>query len=540
MSMNKRNKIILAIIGGIIVSGLYLSNFFDREIVEVKRGNLTEDISAYGEVVASKELSLSFGSNGVVKDVLVTVGDNVEAGDTLMSLDASGLEVELKKKEAEIDLIKASFSQFLAGARSEELKLFEAQVDSAKVDLENSLNNFENIKIKADNDIEQVYQSAADTADSVLLAAGNAMDVLNSIYQPSNRFQTFFFIPNFNKRSDAEWQIIFTRDAFDKIKESYDLLKSNPTEENIDKLISSFKINLEIIRLSLTKTSDALESASVVFGAKTIDQFKYGIATTRSEINSVQTDILNKSQAIDLQKILNETSIGEAENIVKLKRSLLLEKEGELALKKAEPRDTEIALFEAKIKEAEASKYLIIKKIENTHILAPVSGVIKSILIKNGENAFSGKPAVVIASISDFQIESEVLEPDAKKIKIGDDVDIYAELDGETNIIRGNIAFISDEKIERNDKFYTKVYIATREKAKLKLGEKTDLIIRATVKRASIVIPKRAIISKNDSNKVILFEDGTEREIDIKTGIESIDLIEVVSGLYAGDRIIIR
>ncbi len=537
MSMQKNIKItIFALLALLIIflSFYFWRVFFNNDVLEVKRGDLIEEIVASGKVVSLSDVSLGFDMDGRVGDILVSVGSKVSAGDVLASLDTSDLKAQLKKKEAEIELEKARFSQFLAGTRSEEVKLFEAQVERAKVDLDSALKNFENTKVKADSDLTQVYQSAADMSDVVLLSAENAMNVLSSIYQPSNRFQTFFFIPNFNKKSDAEWQVIFTRDAFLEIKNGYNLIKKDPSNENIDQVLSTFKINLEIIRLALTKTSDALESASVVFGSKSIESFKKDILDARSDINRLQTDILNKTQAISAQKILNDKNIAEAESLVASKRAILAEKEGELVLKKAEPRDIEVKLFEARIKELEASKYLIEDKIKRSHIIAPVSGVIQEILVKSGETVKANDLALNMALLSDFQIEAELSSDDMKKVKIGDDVKISIKSDKEEYIVEGDVVFVPQK-----DSDEMKVYIAPRKKVGLELGSEVSLNIDATVKKDIIVLPQKAIISKNNTNKVILLEDGAKREVEVDLGIRSGRYVEVVSGLYVGDRVIL-
>ncbi len=543
--MNKNKLLIFGAAVLILSAWIYYFNYILKyDFFEVKRGNLVERLNVSGKVVASNSIEVGFEEKGRVKKVYVNLNDKVEKGDLLAVLEIKKLDAEIKNAQAQIDLAKAKLSQLLAGTRSEELNLFETQVNSVRVDLDNALKNFENIKIKADSDIDNVYQSARDLADPVLLSAEKAMQVLNSIYQSSNQFQPFFFISDFKKKSDAEWQIIFTRDAFLKVKEDYQLLKDSPSNKNTDKVLSNFKVNLELIRVALNKTSEALESASVVSGDVSLEEFRDKIAKTREDINLIQTEILNKERSIREQKVINQTNITIADNNVNSKRAILLEKENQLALKKAKPRDVEVAVYDAQIKEAEALKYLLMQKKKNAKLFAPISGLIKSVNIKSGQLVKAQNSVISINGSSDFQIEAEIPKRDIEKIRVSDEVDVFVDDKNKAmEKIKGNIIEIDTKKeILKNNKSYFKVLIATPEDAPFKLDPnmRIDLVINALLKKNVLIIPKNAVIEKNGVFKVTLLENNSTREVKVETGTEAYKMIEILSGLYEGDRVVIR
>jgi multidrug efflux pump subunit AcrA (membrane-fusion protein) len=65
-------------------------------IQTVTRGNLSLDISAVGNLALSQKETLAFGLTGTVKDVLVEVGDYVDEGQVLATLDTSERDDQLK------------------------------------------------------------------------------------------------------------------------------------------------------------------------------------------------------------------------------------------------------------------------------------------------------------------------------------------------------------------------------------------------------------------------------------------------------------
>src|SRR5882762_751264 len=55
-------------------------------IVPVQRGNVAATVSATGSVVASKQAKLVFANSGRIREVMVSVGDQVSAGQPLARL----------------------------------------------------------------------------------------------------------------------------------------------------------------------------------------------------------------------------------------------------------------------------------------------------------------------------------------------------------------------------------------------------------------------------------------------------------------------
>lgn len=539
--MNNTMKIILSL-GGVTLLfwlGYFYKNHAQYDYTEVKRGDIIEVVRSVGKVSATEEVNLAFQAQGRVSDISVKQGDFIEQGAILARLNSTALDAELKKTDAQSELAKTKMSQLLAGTRSEEITLAEAKVETAKLSLENARQEYENSKIKSDNDLVVSYQSAQDKFDSILLVADIAASTLDFIYQPSNNFQTFFFIENFNKKSDAEWQIIFTRDAYKKIKEDYEKVKKDPAPLNIDNAFSNFKVNLEIFRVALLKTAEALDSAVLVSGSRPLEDFKSDVAKARGSINSIQTEILKFEQTISAQKISNQMDISKAQNVVKMAENNLKIAEDELALKKAKPRDVEIAVYEAQIKEYEASKVLLKENIKHTLLTASVSGIVTNIVLKKGESAKIGSPAVVLMPASNFQIETSIEKEYADKIRVGDRADIFISNSNDENDHKKTAGYVVKTNLQAGDDGHFNVVIAfDNSDVNLQFDMQVDLELHSVLRRNVLVIPEKMVRIGDKGAKAILLENGSKKDIEISVGEKSGGLIEILSGLYEGDRVV--
>lgn len=88
-------------------------------------------ISATGEVLPAREATLSFQTSGVVYNVTVEIGDEVQEGDVIAQVDSAILEAELVRAEAAVAVVQANLEQSLVGARAEQLDEAEANLSAA-------------------------------------------------------------------------------------------------------------------------------------------------------------------------------------------------------------------------------------------------------------------------------------------------------------------------------------------------------------------------------------------------------------------------
>lgn len=107
-------------------SGDYLTN-------TVKRGNITNTISASGTVEPVETISMSFKDAEIVKKIYVKVGDKVEPGQLLAELETDNLEADVMQAQANFDSQSAKLALERNGATQEELEEAEAKVSMAQV-----------------------------------------------------------------------------------------------------------------------------------------------------------------------------------------------------------------------------------------------------------------------------------------------------------------------------------------------------------------------------------------------------------------------
>jgi len=162
--------IILLVIGG-IGSYFYFSGGEEPEYVleEAVIGDIVQTVSVTGSIKVEPTIDLHFQKNGTVNDILVDEGELVEKGDVLATLENEFLELEIKRNRANVDYASAQYNQLKAGSTSEEVRIAEAEVESAQAAYEAALTEQENTKAIGEQNIELAqlaYEQAQDNVDA--------------------------------------------------------------------------------------------------------------------------------------------------------------------------------------------------------------------------------------------------------------------------------------------------------------------------------------------------------------------------------------
>jgi membrane fusion protein (multidrug efflux system) len=104
--------------------------------------------------------------------------------------------------------------------------------------------------------------------------------------------------------------------------------------------------------------------------------------------------------------------------------------------------------------------------------------------------------------------------------------------------IKGRISQISPI-INPDTRTFQSVLQINNDKRSLRPGMFIKASILSEKRDSTIVIPKETVISRQDAKVVFIVENGIATEKKIATGLETMDEIEVVSGLKINDRLVV-
>ena len=173
-----------------------------------------------------------------------------------------------------------------------------------------------------------------------------------------------------------------------------------------------------------------------------------------------------------------------------------------------------------------------------TKIKAPFSGVVANYDLSVGSYITTGKAVCNIVDMSRLKLTVYILESDVPMLNIGRSVDVIIPALGD-KVHKGTIITISP--IVDPEKKTCKIEIAlSNPDMKIKPGMFANCLIQGDIFTDRIVIPKDALLIRQD-RKLVFIRRGDKAEWRyVTTGVENDDSIEILQGLDIGDELIIE
>lgn len=179
-------------------------------------------------------------------------------------------------------------------------------------------------------------------------------------------------------------------------------------------------------------------------------------------------------------------------------------------------------------------------QLENSKIIAPVSGVVDNINVNKGEFVGVGTPVVRIVDLYNLEVETDLSENYLKSIKKGDPVQVNIPALGLNQ--EEKIIFTSQYIKPENRSFTVKVALDNKNQM-IKPNLLAELTFKDYQNDSAFVVPSIAVKKDLKGNYVYtVISDAKGNVVKkryITTGYSFSDKSEITSGLSAGEQVII-
>ncbi len=170
-------------------------------------------------------------------------------------------------------------------------------------------------------------------------------------------------------------------------------------------------------------------------------------------------------------------------------------------------------------------------------IKTSVSGIVNSRKIEPGAYVSPGTPAFDIVNVSTLKLRVNVDEKNVATLRVGQTVEVLASVYSDKKFT-GRITFIAP-KSDGSLNFPVEIEIANNPNNDLRAGMYGTAVFGGSGTASALVIPRTAFVGSISDNKVFVLRNGKAIETKVQSGRSFGDLIEITSGLQAGDQVII-
>src|SRR5690349_2667070 len=304
-----------------------------------------------------------------------------------------------------------------------------------------------------------------------------------------------------------------------------------------------------------------------------LNQQKANVKSSESSLSRSEATFIRAEQEYKRQERLwNEKVISESDWQLAQQNYKVAQNDFAAAKQQLEASKYIVSSTEASVREAR-------ENVRRTSVIAPITGVVSKLNVKQGERVvgtaqMQGTEMLRIADLSKMEVRVNVNENDIVRVHLGDtvliDVDAYTNTGKEFKGLVTNIANTAKDKASADaiTEFEVRILILESSyddlikggnKFPFRPGMTASVEIITTRKADVLSVPLAAVTTRGEENKgpqpeqnqdhpvsnsankppqkkedkVVVFinENGTARMKEVKTGISDYDNIEILSGL---------
>jgi RND family efflux transporter MFP subunit len=477
----------------IIIMAISLANRSEEELIitTVESGTVRELVSVSGIAEAEQTAELAFPTTGIVQTVNVEIGDVIETGDTLMSLNTSALKADRQDALASILKAVADLDELIEGPTA-----YAREVSSENIDT----------KLEAlQNTIETENQKVANTYRN-LLSDG---------------------ITAYSNDPDEEAVAPIITGTYTCEEEGTYILEAYSSASN-----SGYSVNVSGLEDITYSASNVQPSTFGNCGlrAQFDSNSRYTRTTWTIDIPNKQSPryVLNRN-AYTLALTERDSAISAAEQALDLANA-------NSDYQNAPARSQAITRANANISQAQARLAKINSAISDRILVAPFSGTITEIDILSGETVTSD-PVVTLLASSEFEVTARIPEIDIGKLELGQKVEmVFDAKAGE--LLTGEIKFISLKSTEIDGVAYYEAIITMNQQPiwiRSGLNADIDIIIKEEID--VMRLPKR-FVTLGDEAVVLIYTGDSKASTTIKIIMEGNDGYVAITGLKEGDTVV--
>ncbi|AFY91447.1 efflux RND transporter periplasmic adaptor subunit [Chamaesiphon minutus] len=473
----------------------------NRYTTAAKAADLTERITASGNVIPFQTANISPKTAGRVSQLFVEQGDRVVQGQKIAQMENAEAQAAFAQAQANVQQAQANLSKAKNGSRPEEIAQAKARLEQAQANLN---------KAKNGNRPEETAQVRAKLAQ--------AQANLNL------------------SRSIAPQQI-----------------------EQATAQVSSATARLKLAQAQVDRNRSLRQSGAVSQDA--LDRATADYQTARANLldaqqklqqvrNSSASEINQRQAAVtEVQQALRQSQLGSRTEDVASLAAQVDQAQAAYEQAKNGSRPEDIAQLTAALAVANAQLQSARSQLNDSTVVAPFAGLITQRYASVGafvtpttsaSTSTSATSTSIVALAKDMEVKAKVPEVDIGKIKVGQKVEITADAYSDKPF-QGTVRLVAPEAVvEQNvTSFEVRVALDTG-KDVLRSGMNVNTIFSGRRTNNALTVPTVAIGSRKGKTGVYIPGENNEPKFkEVKVGTTVRDKIQVTDGLKSGDRVFI-
>jgi len=495
-------------------SGAAVATTKSVSVTMARQETIADVLELTGSCEAYQETDVVPEVNGKVQNIFVDVGDHVQRGQLLVRLDTTLVAKQRIQAEHGVVGARAGLNSAVKGATltdrqtSAQVRQAEQGVAAAREQLRKA---------------EEAYRLTADQTETAIEQAKVAVATAEAQQRDTDAGARSQEI------AQAEAAVRSAESALDLATTNYKRYKNlfdqgAVAQATLDANRNQYELaqqNLNTAREALSLAREGARQEQRRMAALGVDQAKQSLRQAEAGRRQVEIAARDVSTA--------RVGVRQAEESLRLARAGRLQVDVSVA---------QIQSARASVGSAGASRDLARATEGKYSIYAPVSGIVANRYVEPGEAAGPAGPVVRIVDNDPIKVNCTCSELDIAKIAVGD-LSVVT-VDGLPGVeFDGTVGAVTPQARQDQRNYSVRVDIANPSgaikagmfaRASLKIAEKPDVV----------VVSRDCLVERGQERLAYVVQSGAVSIRKVETGIVSGKDIEVISGLKAGEQVVVN
>lgn len=529
------------------------------KVQPVQRAPMPSGEVFLGTVTPYVQTMIAPAISGILSSVNVRVGDKVEEGGLLATLNTDLLSAQLQQaltsqelaqvqKEATAQKIDSSLKQAEAGLDTAETNLANARagaesgittaektVAALQTQLDNQVAAAEKAVAAAEAQLDNVRamkQNGEDQAQRAVTSAESNLEAIRSQYEAVLQADENNIATLNTALAKAQAQLAAAQQAGDASAMANAQEAINQLEISLSN--AQGKLEIDKANSGITAAESALNNAETALDAAENSE---AVATAEKQVSQAEQALANAKAArvSELEKALASLEAAKtgANNSVNGAGAQLAQAQ---AVYEGLLGDKQLKVSDAQLASAEAGVRTLKVQIDKGHLISPIQGYVVAVNAQVGQAVGPQGGFIMISSMNPLLATVEVPEASIAKIKQG--MDMTVVIPATTETVPGKVNAIHPAP-DMNKKYLIDVELKDN-KQELISGMRVEAFA-ANQGAQGILIPSDSVVTlKSGAYSVFVVEDGVAKNKIVKVGRMTGSVYEITGGLAEGQALVVQ
>lgn len=196
-----------------------------------------------------------------------------------------------------------------------------------------------------------------------------------------------------------------------------------------------------------------------------------------------------------------------------------------------------LQLAEQQLVQSEATNQNALENYNNFTVTSPLTGLVATVGIENGEMANSQATAVTVVQLDTVKVKVQLSENVVVSIKPGIEVPVI--INSLNRTVTGTVVSVAPKADPTTRAFPVEIRL-NNDQGDIKAGMVAQLNLETGISKGVVSLPADAVLERDGQYFVYTVEDGKAKEIAVKKGISAGELVEITEGVQEGQEIIVK